>query len=51
MGYLFASEGIVDLSITAIDITLLKDNGYVWHKSSMEKEVVPRSAGIDIDAW
>src|SRR5665648_940049 len=49
MGYLFVLEGIVDLSITAIDSTLLKAKGSVWHKSSMKKGIVPRS-GIDTDA-
>jgi hypothetical protein len=49
MGYLFFVEGLVDLSITAIDSTLLKAKGGVWHKSSMKKGVVPRS-GIDTDA-
>ena len=49
MGYLFAAEGRVDLSITAIDSTLMKAKGNVWHKSSMEKEIVP-CPGIDTDA-
>jgi len=49
MGYLFVTEGLVDLSITAIDSTLLKAKGSVWHKSSMKKGIVPRS-GIDTDA-
>ena len=41
---------MVELSITAIDSTLMKAKGSVWHKSSyMEKGVVPRS-GIDTDA-
>jgi Transposase DDE domain len=49
MGYLFAAEGLVDLSITAIDSTLMKAKGNVWYKSSMEKEIVP-CPGIDTDA-
>ncbi len=51
MGYLFvATEGLVaDPSMAAIDSTLLKAKGHVWHKPSMEKGVVPRS-GIDTDA-
>src|SRR6476661_8624801 len=49
MGHLFVTEGMVDLSITAIDSTLLKAKGPVWHKSSMEKGEVPRS-GIDTGA-
>jgi hypothetical protein len=49
MGYLFVEEGIADPSITATNSNLLKAKGSVWHKSSMEKEVVP-CPGIDIDA-
>ena len=49
MGYLFAAEDMVGHTITAIDSTLIKAKGLVWHKSSMEKGIVPRS-GIDIDA-
>jgi Transposase DDE domain len=49
MGYLFVAEELVDLSITSIDSTLIKAKGSVWHKSSMEKGVVP-SSGIDTDA-
>ncbi len=54
MGNLFVTEDMVmvdddDHSTTAIDSTLIKAKGSVWHKSSMEKGVVPRS-GIDTDA-
>ncbi|MER5176549.1 MAG: transposase [Candidatus Nitrosocosmicus sp.] len=49
MGYLFVIEGLVDSSITAIDSTLLKAKGSVWHKSSMKKGIVP-CPGIDTDA-
>ena len=35
MGYLFVAEGLVDPSITAIDSTLIKAKGHVWHKSSI----------------
>ena len=49
MGYLFVTEGLVDASITAIDSTLIKAKGSVWHKSSMKKGIVPRP-GIDTDA-
>ena len=49
MGYLFVTEGLVDASITAIDSTLIKTKGLVWHKSSMEKGEIPRP-GIDTDA-
>ena len=49
IGYLFVTEGLADPTATAIDSTLLKAKGHVWHKSSMKKGVVPRS-GIDTDA-
>jgi hypothetical protein len=54
MGYLFAAEGIVmvddDHSIaTAVDSTLMKAKGSIWHKSSMKKGIIPCS-GIDTDA-
>ena len=49
MGCLFVSEGLVNRFITATDCTLVKAKGHVWHKSSMEKDTVPRS-GIDTDA-
>ena len=49
MGYLFAAEGMADPSIAAVDSTLIKAKGSVWHKSSMEKGIVP-CPGIDTDA-
>ena len=49
MGYLFVAEDIIDLSIDAVDSTLLKAKGPVWHTSSMKKGVVP-GPGIDMDA-
>ncbi|MER5176277.1 MAG: hypothetical protein ABJB76_02410 [Candidatus Nitrosocosmicus sp.] len=50
MGQLFIAEGLVkEHSITAIDSTLLKAKGSVWHKSSMKKGVIPRSS-IDTNA-
>ena len=36
-------------SITAVDSTLIKAKGRVWHKSSMKKGIVP-CPGIDTDA-
>jgi hypothetical protein len=48
MGCLFVSEGIVKPYIMAIDSTLIKARGKVWHKSSMDKGIVPRS-GIDTE--
>jgi hypothetical protein len=50
MGYLFVAERlVVEPSITAIDSTLLKAKGSVWHKSSMKKGIVP-CPGIDTGA-
>ncbi len=54
MGNLFVTEGMVmvdDLhSIAAIDTTLMKAKGSVWHKSSMKKGILPCPAGIDTGA-
>ncbi len=53
MGYLFVTEGMVmvddDHSIAAVDSTLMKAKGSVWHKSSMKKGILP-CPGIDTDA-
>ncbi len=49
MGHLFVSDGIVNPHILATDSTLIKAKGHVWHKSSMDKGIVP-SSGIDTDA-
>ena len=49
MGYLFVTDGLADPSISAIDSTLIKAKGPVWHKSSMKKGIVP-CPGIDTDA-
>jgi len=49
MSELFVRDKIIDPSILSTDSTLIKAQGYVWHKSSMKKKVVPRS-GIDTDA-
>ena len=49
MGELFVREKIVDPSVLSTDSTLIKAKGYVWHKSSMEEEIIPHS-GIDTDA-
>jgi hypothetical protein len=35
MGYLFVTDGLTDPFITAIDSTLLKAKGHVWHESSI----------------
>ncbi|HET7344435.1 MAG TPA: transposase, partial [Nitrososphaeraceae archaeon] len=49
MTSLFLSKRMIDPPyIVAIDSTLLKARGHVWHKSSMNKGIVPRS-GIDTD--
>ena len=45
----FVRDKIIDPSILSTDGTLIKAQGYVWHKSSMKKKVLPRS-GIDTDA-
>lgn len=50
MANYFIHEGMIDpYNVIAIDSTLLKAKGYVWHKSSMKKGIVPHS-GIDTDA-
>jgi hypothetical protein len=49
MGNLFVFEGLVEPYVIAIDSTLLKSKGHVWHASSMSKGIVPRS-GIDTDS-
>ncbi|MDR4512326.1 MAG: transposase [Nitrososphaeraceae archaeon] len=49
MGELFVREKIIDPSVISADGTLMKAKGFVWHKSSMEQGLVPRS-GIDTDA-
>ena len=49
MTSLLVHEKIIDPYIVAIDSTLLKARGHVWHKSSMNKGIVPRS-GTDTDA-
>jgi hypothetical protein len=49
MGNLFVFENLVKPYILAIDSTLLKSKGKVWHVSSMEKGIVP-CPGIDTDA-
>ena len=50
MTRLFVCKKMIDSYIVAIDSTLLKAKGHAWHKSSMNKDIVPRS-GIDTDAW
>ena len=49
MAALFVKERLVDHYIVSVDSTLLKAKGCLWHKSSMNKGVVPRP-GIDIYA-
>ena len=49
MGELFVHDKIIDPSVLSTDSTLVKARGFVWHKSSIEEGVVPRS-GIDTDA-
>ena len=49
MGELFVRDKIIYPCILSVDSTLVKAKGHVWHKSSMEEGVVPRS-GIDTHA-
>ena len=49
IGLLFINGGLIDSCVASVDSSLLKAKGHVWHKSSMEKNEVPRS-GIDTDA-
>jgi hypothetical protein len=49
MAGLFVKEKLVAPYIIAIDSTLLRAKGHLWHKSSMIKGAVSRS-GIDTDA-
>src|SRR5678810_889620 len=49
MNHATKHEKIIDPYIVAIDSTLLKAKGHMWHKSSMNNGIVPRS-GIDTDA-
>ena len=49
MTCLFVCEKMIDPYIVAIDSTLVKAKGHLWHKSSMIEGIVPRS-GIDTDA-
>jgi hypothetical protein len=49
MSELFVRDKIIDPFVLSTDSTLIKAKGYVWHKTSMIKGVVPRS-GIDTDA-
>lgn len=49
MGSLFVLQDMVKPYILAVDSTLLRSKGKVWHKSSMEKGIVP-CPGIDMDA-
>ena len=49
MGCLFVTEGIVKPYIMAIDSTLIQTRGKLWHKSSMDKGIIPHS-GIDTAA-
>ena len=44
------AKNSIDPYIVAIDSTLLKAKGHLWHKSSMIKGVVPCSGIIDTDA-
>lgn len=49
MGELFVEERLIDPYIVSVDSTLLKARGGVWHKTSMQKGIVPHHS-IDTDA-
>ena len=49
MGNLFVLQDMVKPYILAVDSTLLRSKGKVWHASSMKKGIVPCS-GIDMNA-
>ena len=49
MASLFVKENLVDPYIIAIDSTVFRAKGDLWHKSSIIKGLVP-SSGIDTDA-
>ncbi len=49
MGRLFVDEKLIDPYIVSVDSSLLKARGGVWHKTSMEKGIVPHRS-IDTDA-
>ena len=49
MDKLFVYDKIIDPSILSTDSTPIKAKGHVWHKSSMNKKVVPYSC-IDTDS-
>jgi hypothetical protein len=49
MGRLFIEERLVDPYIVAVDSTLLRARGGVWHKKQMEKGIVPHHS-IDTGA-
>jgi hypothetical protein len=51
MAVLFVKKKFVDPYIVAIDSTLLRAKGHVWHKSSMIKGVVPRSGTDTYARW
>ncbi len=56
MGYLFVTEYMImnedtnSIAAAAVDSSLMRAKGSVWHKSSMKKGVAPCPAGIDTDA-
>jgi hypothetical protein len=49
MGNLFVSYDLVKPHVVAMDTTLLRSKGKVWHVSSMKEGIVP-CPGIDTDA-
>lgn len=49
MGMLFIEEKLIDSCVAAVDSSLFRAKGHVWHRSSMKRKEIPRS-GIDTDA-
>lgn len=42
--------GLIDVSITSTDSTLMKANGNLWHKKNMDTGEIPACGNIDTDA-
>ena len=44
------TQRLIDVSITSTDSTLMKANGNLWHKKSMDAGELPACGNIDTDA-
>jgi hypothetical protein len=51
MGNLFVNERLVDPYIVAIDSTLIRAKGHLWHKSSIIKRIASSSAIDTVARW